>query len=276
MKAMGRIGASLGCVAVMAIAGCGAQPTLPTAPKRPRPTPPSQVIGVPGYPQPGQPGMPGQPGAANGQAQALLTEMGRAVSGLRSASYQGILYCRGSFGNKPKSLPNLNGEWEATSHYQVDYKRPEAYRIEVTKCTNTNSVGMKIVIHQNQAQVKLPGLLGMVKFDFTLDSKEMKNFRGHRLDVGSISGLAKRFATAPVPEARLVGEMAQSGRMLDLVEITRTPDFDRTIVKELIGVDRQSRLPLLHAMYTSQRKVYEMKIPSIRQNGTVREDFDEL
>lgn len=276
MRALGRIGTSLGCLVVLGLAGCGAEPTLPVAPRPVRPLPPAAPIGIPPYGQAG-PGMPAPGAPAAGQAQALLAEMGRAVGALRSASYQGVMYCRGSVGNKPKGLSALsNGEWEATSTYQVRYQRPEAYRIEVTKCTNQNSVGMKMVVRNDRAQVKLPGILGMLKISLSLGDAQMKNFRGHRLDEGSLTGLARRFSSPPAPDARLVGEMNVSGRMLDLVEIPRAPSFDKTVLKEVIGVDRQTRLPLLHGMFTGERKVYEMKITQIQLNADVSSGFDEL
>lgn len=271
MKSIARLGTSLGCLAALMLAGCGAEPSLPVAPKPYRPLPAPLPIGIPPYG--GQPA----PQAPGSSAQALLMEMGQAVGAMRSARYTGVMYCRGSVGNKPKGVDKLaNGEWEVTSTYQVRYQRPEAYRIEVTKCTNQNSVGMKMVVRNDRAEVKLPGLLGLINVSLSLGDAQMKNFRGHRLDEGSLTGLARRFSNPPAPDARLVGEMPLSGRMLDLVEIPRAPSFDRTLLKEVIGIDRQTRLPLLHGMFTAERKVYEMKITQIQPNADVASGFDEL
>lgn len=259
----------LGAIAIVAtlLAGCGSQGTLPTAPK---PTPsqaPGQVVGIP------------TPGFGNGgedaNAQRLLKAMGQAQSALQSATCEATMYCRGGKGTKPKPLPDLGGEWEATTVYKQIYKKTERYRIEVTQCSNPNSIGMKMLVQGNRAQVKLSGLLGMLPLNMDLGDKLMLNFRGHRLDAGSLGGLARRFGNGD-PQARYAGELMVDGQPVDLVEIPRAPSFDKAIVKEVIGLDRQTHLPRYHAMHTAQRKVYELKLKNLRVNVSVPDSKLEL
>lgn len=254
------------------LAGCGAEP-LPLAPDVDyEPSPP---VSLPPWPHgPQQPGV-GAPGA-DAKAQALLAEMARATSQLRSASYTGLLYCRGSVGNKPAALKMDKGEWEVYSTYKTQFKAPGTYRVDVTKCTNPKSVGMAIYIVKDKAQVRLPGVLGLMKMSFNLQDKEMLNFRGHRLDHGSIDGLAKRLAQPPAPEARWAGEATIEGRLVDIVEIAKAPSFDKTVVKEVVGIDRQNKMPILHAMFTAQRKVYEMKMQNFRVNASISGDMSDI
>ena len=98
----------------------------------------------------------------------------------------------------------------------------------------------------------------------------MLNFRGHRLDAGSLGGLARRFGQGD-PDARYLGAMVQDGEPLELVEIPRAPAFDRTIVREVLALDARTHLVRYHAMFTAQRKVYEMRIRKLKANAAVSE-----
>lgn len=261
---------AIGALGLLILTGCGAQPTLPEAPKAPRK--PKQVVGIP---MPGAGGA--QPGAPAGQVDALLAQMATAQRNLQTASWKGMMYCRGSWGSKPKVLKALaNGEWEAHSTYQTTFKRPEHYRVTITACTNPASIGVRMLIKQQNVTAKLPGLLGVVPFNKTLADKETKNFRGHRLDDGSFDGIVKRLGKLPAPDAKLTGEMRMENRVLDVVEFARTPAFDRTIVKEVVGIDRTTKLPLYHAMYTAERKVYELKYMSLKTGVSIPSDFYNL
>lgn len=255
----------LGTIAILStvlLAGCGSQGTSPTAPSRPtapRPTP--TPIGIPPT------GAPTAPGAAD--ANRLLVAMGQAQAALKSATCEAYMYCRGGVGNKPKGLPDLGGEWEVNTVYKMQYKAAgERYRIDVTQCTNKNSVGMKMAVKGTRAQVKLSGLLSVLPLSFDLGDKELLNFRGHRLDTGSMGGLAKRFGQGD-PDARLVGEMPLDGTVLDIIEIPRAPNFDKTIAREVLGIDRTTKLVRYHAMFTTKRRVYEMKFKTMRPNAAV-------
>lgn len=261
---------AFGALGLLILSGCGAQPSLPVAPKVPKP--PKQVVGIP---TPGAGGA--QPGAPAGAVDALLAQMVAAERTLQSASWKGMMYCRGSWGNKPKNLNKLaNGEWEAHSTYQTTYKKPEHYKVAITACTNPASIGVQMLIKNQNVKAKLPGLLGVVPFERTLADKELKNFRGHRLDYGTFNGIAKRLGALPAPDAKVVGQMPLENRVLDLIEFNRTPAFDRTIVKEVVGIDRTTHLPLYHAMYTGERKVYELKYMSLKTGISIPGDFYSL
>ena len=225
------------------------------------------VIGIP------TPGFNNEGGDPN--AQKLLTAMGAATTALGSATYEGVMYCRGGKGNRPKALADLGGEWEATTVYQTGYKRGDRYRIDVTKCTNPVSVGMSMAVEHSQAHVKLPGVLGFLPISLDLGDSKMLNFRGHRLDVGSLSGLGKRFGAGD-PTARFVGGMSLDGATLDVVEMPHAPSFDKTIAKEVLGIDKVSHLIRYHAMYTAERKVYEMKMLKFKPNASVSDSRFEL
>jgi hypothetical protein len=261
---MWRLGAIV--IGATLLAGCGTQGSLPIAPV-PSDEPPAQVIGVP------TPGV-GNPGE-DPNARRLLQAMAQAQSALQTATCEAVMYCRGGQGNRPKALPDLGGEWEATTTYKQIFKKTERYRIEVTQCSNPNSVGMKMLVQGNRAQVKLPGLLSVLPISKGLGDKEMLNFRGHRLDAGSLGGLARRFGSGD-PQARFVGEQVVDGVALDMVEIPHAPSFDRTIVKEVLGFDRQTHLPRYHAMHTAKRKVYELKLRNLKINAPVADSKLEL
>ena len=261
---------AVGALGLLILTGCGAQPTLPEAPKVPRQ--PKQVVGIP---FPGAGGA--MPGAPAGQVDALLAQMVTAQKSLSTASWKGMMYCRGKWGSKPKVLATLpNGEWEAYSTYQTTYKRPEHYRVTITACTNPNSIGVRMLIKGQSVTAKLPGLLGVVPFQKTLADKETKNFRGHRLDDSSFEGIVKRLGMKPAPDAKIMGQMTLENRVLDVVEFTRTPAFDRTIVKEVLGIDRTTKLPLYLAMYTAERKVYELKYMNFKSGVSIPGDFYNL
>jgi hypothetical protein len=172
-------------------------------------------------------------------------------------------------------LPDLGGEWEATTVYQVAYKRSERYRIDVTQCSNPASVGMKIAVDHEHAQVRLTGVLGLVPIGLDMGDSKMLNFRGHRLDQGSLTGLARRLGNGE-PTARFAGEMNMDGAICDVVEIPHAPSFDPAIAKEVLGIDRQTHLVRYHAMFTAQRKVYEMKIKKLRPNAGVTDNQFEI
>jgi hypothetical protein len=242
------------------LAGCGTQ-GVSTTPRPPRPEPTAPAIGIP------VPGVGGaQPGAGN--VQQLMQTMARAHAELKSATSEVAMYCRGGVGTKPKGLPDLGGEWEVTTTYKMSYKKTERYRIDVTKCTNPNSVGMKMAVTGTQANVRLGGFLSMVPISRSLSDKDMLNFRGHRLDTGSLTGLARRLNNND-PQARLAGEMVLDGAALDVVEIPHAPSFDKTIAREVVGIDRATKLIRYHAMYTATRKVYELKFKALRPNAAV-------
>jgi hypothetical protein len=61
-----------------------------------------------------------------------------------------------------------------------------------------------------------------------------------------------------------------------VVEIPHAPSFDPAIAKEVLGIDRQTHLVRYHAMFTPQRKVYEMKIKKLRPNAGVADSQFEI
>jgi hypothetical protein len=252
-------------------AGCGSQGSSAVAP-RPLPTPDQHVSLPDGYgAQPGA-SAPGAAGKPDAQAQALLAQMNQALQAMRGASYGATMYCRGAWGHKPNKLAlQANGEWEATTVYTALYKQPGIYRIAVSTCTNAASNGMKMLVRQQQVQVKLTGLLSVLPISKTLDDPEVKNFRGHRLDETSFEGLGRRFGAQPPADARLTGQAALEGRTVDLIEVPHAPSFDRAIQREVIGLDRQTHLPLYDAMFTAQEKVWELKLRNLKTNVAVSE-----
>jgi hypothetical protein len=260
VRAMAILGAVL-------LTGCGSAGTPTTAPTPHVPVQPTQVIGIP------QPGSTGQGEDPN--AQQILRAMGQATNALSTATYDGVMYCRGGKGTKPKVLPDLGGEWEATTVYQVAYKRSERYRIDVTKCSNPASVGMKLSVDHTHATVRLTGVLGLVPLGIDMGDSKMLNFRGHRLDAGSLTGLARRFGNGE-PTAHFAGQMELDGAACDVVEIPHAPSFDAAVSKEVLGIDRQTHLVRYHAMFTPQRKVYEMKIQKLRPNAAVTDSKFEI
>lgn len=251
---------AIAIVGAVLLTGCGSAGTPTTAPTPHAPVQPAQVIGIP------QPGFTNQGEDPN--AQQILRAMGQATNSLGTATYDGVMYCRGGKGTKPKALPDLGGEWEATTVYQVAYKRSERYRIDVTQCSNQASVGMKIAVDHARAQVRLTGVLALLPINLDMGDSKMLNFRGHRLDSGSLTGLAHRFGSGE-PTAHFAGQMEMDGAQCDVVEIPHAPSFDAAIAKEVLGIDRQTHLVRYHAMFTAQRKVYEMKIKKLRVNATV-------
>ncbi|HEY9721585.1 MAG TPA: hypothetical protein V6D47_06205 [Oscillatoriaceae cyanobacterium] len=246
------------------LAGCGtAGGPVPYAPVNN--DAPVQVIGIPtlGAAPMGTTPIGSAPvgSAPQGQAQQALMAMGAAVRALSSARYDGVMYCRGSVGNRPAALPQLpDGTWEATTNYHIEFRQPQTYRIQVTTCTNPKSNGMKMVVQGDQASIKLTGLLGLATFHKSLGDSQMLNFRGARLDQGSLDGLASRFGSGPVPDARWIGMTPVDGQPLELIEIPHAPPGDPAIVREVIGLDPQTHLPRLDAEFTATQKVYEMKI----------------
>lgn len=240
------------------LVGCGAE----RSPLSVRPAgPPATSLTVPGTAT-SAPDMP---------AITLLFAMGEAERRLQSAVFEGHMYCRGGVGKKPKALTTLpGGEWEARNTYDAAFRRPAVTRIEVTAATNPAAVGMRLRVEGTQASVKMPGLLGALTIRKQLGDSEMLNFRGHRLDALSLGGLAKRFSGAA--DARLLGETVYDNHTLDLVEIPRGPAFDKAVTREVLGIDRLTHLPLLHAMYAGKQLVYELKLEGFAANVKVSED----
>lgn len=190
-----------------------------------------------------------------------LMAMERAQRTLAGASFTARIYSRGTFGGaKPKDVPWAGGaEWEGRTVWEVDFAKPDVYRMKAVDSTTRDRVGLRVLLESKAATVRYPGLRGLVAVKRDLQHEDLLDFRGHALAKLTPQVTIARLAGSGT--ARLVGETRLDGAVLDLVEIPRTPVLDPEVAREVVGIERGSAHLRLHAMYDAEgRKVYEQQI----------------
>lgn len=239
--------AAAAAAAALLLAACGADPSdfqLPDAGVREQ---------LP-YPAEGH-------GAPDQAAIDRLIALERAHRDLAGATYTARVYARGAFGGaKPKDAPWAGGgEWEGRTVWEVAFTRPDVYRMRAIDSTLEDQVGLRVTLEPGRATVRYPGLRGAFARELDPRHADLLNFRGHAL--GELTPGATIARLAGSATARLVGETRLDGAVLDLVEIPRTPAFDREVAREVLGIARTTAVLRLHAMLdASGRKVYEQQI----------------
>ena len=248
---LGQVLPYVGIAFILAVAGCGADPGRlldPSDPVREQLAYPAEGLGAPDQ-----------------DALDRLMAMERAHRAVAGASYSARVYARGSLGGaKPKEAPWAGGaEWEDLTVWEVAYARPDVHRLKAVEGTLKGRVGLRVLLEPGHATVRYPGLRGLIAHERDLQHEDLIDQRGHALAELTLQATVGRLAGSAT--ARLVGETRLDGVPLDLVEIPRTPAFDREVAREVVGIARQGAVLRLHAMYDAAgRKVYEQQVLGFR------------
>lgn len=190
-----------------------------------------------------------------------LMAMERAQRALMGAAWTARVYSRGTFGGaKPKDAPWAGGaEWEGRTVWEVAYARPETYKLTAVESTVRERVGLRVLLEPRGATVRYPGLKGLIARKLDAQHEDLLDFRGHALAHLTPQATITRLAGSAT--AQVAGQTRLDGAVLDLVEVPRTPAFDREVAREVLGIDRATGHLRLHAMYDADgRKVYEQQL----------------
>ena len=190
-----------------------------------------------------------------------LMAMERAGRALAGATWTARIYSRGTFGGaKPKDAPWATGaEWEGRAVWEVAYAKPGTHRFKALESTVRDQVGLRVLLEPKGATVRYPGLRGLIARKLDAQHEDLLDFRGHALGLLTPQATIARLAGSAT--AKVLGQTRLDGAMLDLVEIPRTPAFDREVAREVLGIEPASGHLRLHAMYDAEgRKVYEQQL----------------
>lgn len=190
-----------------------------------------------------------------------LMAMERAQRSLAGATWTARIYSRGTFGGaKPKDAPWAGGaEWEGRTVWEVAYAKPGTHKLTAVESTVRDQVGLRVLLEPKGATVRYPGIRGLIARKVDAQHEDLLDFRGHALAHLTPQATITRLAGSAT--ATVAGETRLDGAVLDLVEIPRTPAFDREVAREVLGVERATGHLRLHAMYDADgRKVYEQQL----------------
>jgi hypothetical protein len=214
----------------------------------------------------GELGMPTKPySGPDLEAVELLGDMVRWQRGLTGAAYTAKVYARGAAGGtKPAGLPWAGGgEWEARTTFAVTYAKPAAYRFDTREATLPGQAGTTILLGPDDAQVRAPGLAGLLVRTRALGHADLANCRGLSLAQLTPGATVRRLGAAAT--ARILGEVRVDDALLDLIEVPRTPAFDPEVAREVLGLERGSGALRLHQLFGADgRKVYEQLLLGLR------------
>ena len=234
------------------LAGCGAKPSGAPGMFPPAPPADSQV------------GLPTTMGEGPDQkAIALAFAMVDAVRNLRTARYQAVTYCHGNVGKRPSALKKLaDGCWEATTTTIEQFTAPGHYDVQVGYGGDPTFAGAKLAIDGSAITVTWPGMWAGFPKHATANDPALKDFRGQRRDDMDFQGLARRLGGSA--KAHFVGTFSKGGGAVSYVEVTGSVPSDPTVVREVLGIQTVTNLPVSLERFTKAGKVFSRTIQALQ------------
>lgn len=110
------------------------------------------------------------------------------------------------------------------------------------------------------------GIASFMVMTLPMSDDKVLSRRNYRLDQIDINATIKRL-TQPNLGAKVLGKTQIEGREIAIIEYRNTPGhFDKTISRELLGIDMQTGYFRFHEMYQGNEMVYSVRVPQLSVN----------
>lgn len=148
------------------------------------------------------------------------------------------------------------------------YQAPGLNKMEFIDHSVAAYKGAKLRYRFGDGQVtgRPGGLASFVVLTVPMSDERLLSRRDYRLDQIDINATIKRLAQ-PNLGAKVLGKSKIEGKEVAIVEYRNTPGhFDKTITRELLGIDMQTGLFRFHEMYVGNDMVYSIRVPQLSVN----------
>jgi hypothetical protein len=237
-------------LASLVLSACGQ-----SAPTRPmRAAGGAQVQAPPVLPVlPGGP-MDAAPRMADPRVMQILSDVARVRDGASNSLMRTTLSC----------FKDDGGVSRAKSIYK--FQKPNRVLLNILESTNEKVNGTRLLwTGGSQVQVKTKFVGFWVTVSLDVNDERIRDDRGYSIAQTSIP---KTYETLLHPAAQVAfkGEGQVAGRPVELLNVM-SPLSLKPTTREVYGIDRVSRTPVLREMYRGDKLIYRMQVEQITLNA---------
>jgi hypothetical protein len=146
------------------------------------------------------------------------------------------------------------------------FQKPNRVLLNILESTNEKVNGTRLLwTGGSQVQVKTKFVGFWVTVSLDINDERIRDDRGYSIAQTSIP---KTYETILHPAAQVVfkGEGQVAGRPVELLDVI-SPLSLKPTTREVYGIDRVSRTPVLREMYRGNKLIYRMQVDQITLNA---------
>jgi hypothetical protein len=204
---------------------------------------------------------PAQAGASDPRAAAVLAGVSQMRQAARGTELRITLTCVQDSGKSSR----------ARTHYK--FRAPNHVMLEVLESSTPKVAGTRVLWKGgSQVTVKTQFVGFWVTVPLSVTDERIRDDRGFSLDQTSIP---RTLDTLLHPQATVVwrGEAQQGGRVMDVLDVVSPLRLAPT-TREVFGIDRATRTPILREMYRGDKVIHRMQVDQVNVNpGFTASDF---
>lgn len=138
-------------------------------------------------------------------------------------------------------------------------------RLDIVQHSNSMFSGAKLSYRPGTDQVtgRPGGAMSFMKMTLPMSDSKIQTRRGYRLDQVDTNAIATRLLGNPSLNPKILGKTTINGRQIAVLEFHNVNDFDKTITRELLGIDMQDHFVRIHEMYAGSELVYSLKLTTV-------------
>lgn len=153
------------------------------------------------------------------------------------------------------------------------FQKPNRVLLNILESTNEKVTGTRLLwTGGSQVQVKTKFVGFWVTVSLDVNDERIRDDRGYSIAQTSIP---KTYETLLHPAAQVVfkGEGQVAGRPVDMLDVV-SPASLKPTTREVFGIDRVSRTPVLREMYRGDKLIYRLQVEQITLNARLTaQDF---
>lgn len=221
--------------------------TAATTPARPAATAPRAAT----------PAAPAAP-SADSVGRELLAKSRARVESTQSFIVQGDAYEKDDKG-------------ETRIKLKLAFQKGGKSRLDIVQHSNSLFSGAKLsyVPGSDQVTGRPGGAMSFMKMTLPMSDSKIQTRRHYRLDQVDTNAIATRLLGNPSLNPKILGKTTINGRQIAVLEFHNVNDFDKTITRELLGIDMEDHFVRIHEMYAGDTLVYSLKLTTVNLDAPV-------
>lgn len=148
---------------------------------------------------------------------------------------------------------------------------PSKCRLDIVQHSNSLFSGAKLSYTPGTDQVtgRPGGAMSFMKMTLPMSDSKIQTRRHYRLDQVDTNAIATRLLGNPSLNPKILGKTTINGRQIAVLEFHNVNDFDKTITRELLGIDMEDHFVRIHEMYAGDELVYSLKLTTVNLDAPV-------
>ncbi len=144
-------------------------------------------------------------------------------------------------------------------------------RLDIVQHSNSLFSGAKLsyVPGSDQVTGRPGGAMSFMKMNLPMSDSKIQSSRHYRLDQVDTNAIATRLLGNPSLNPKILGKTTINGRQIAVLEFHNVNDFDKTITRELLGIDMEDHFVRIHEMYAGDTLVYSLKLTTVNLDAPV-------